>query len=136
MVDVKFVVITFAKFLIYWPQKWNNILAIYNTQLNKEIVFDGNFHNLGKRLFPLGQNHVILSRPLNRIYCSKCVSEMQSVSHILNNRQEATPTWFRFHENGVDNLNGKTFWSIIIFEASRPEQNLFCCHVWNRNHAL
>jgi len=34
---------------------------------------------------------------------------MQSGSHILNNQQEATPTWLRFHENGVDNLNVRHF---------------------------
>ena len=32
---------------------------------------------------------------------------MQTGLHILNNQQEATPTWFQFHENCVDNLNGK-----------------------------
>ena len=65
-----FVIIAFAHFLIYllaseMKQYFgigtnNNLFTI----LYKENVFDENFCNLGKQLFPLGQNRVVISSRL------------------------------------------------------------------------
>ena len=68
--DVMFVVIEFAHFFIYLlaseMRQYFGIGTNNNlfTVLYKENVFDENFCNLGKRLFPLGQNRVVISSRL------------------------------------------------------------------------